>query len=58
MYGKKHTPESKAKMSKLGKDNPAYGKKYPQEKVGCPYCDVIGGKGQMKRYHGDNCRHK
>jgi hypothetical protein len=56
MYGKKHTPESKAKMGRLGKNNPAYGKKYTQEKVGCPYCDVIGGKGQMKRYHGDKCK--
>jgi|LakMenEpi03Aug12_release.lakeMendotaPanAssembly.Ray.scaffolds.fasta_scaffold186816_3 hypothetical protein len=30
----------------------------PQVKVCCPHCDIIGGIGNMKRYHFDNCKHK
>ena len=58
MHGRKHKQDSKLKMSKIGKDNPAYGKKYPQEKVTCQYCGTIGGKGLMKRYHGENCKNR
>lgn len=58
MFGKKHSEESKKKMAKFGKDNPSYGKKYPQEKVACQYCSTVGGKGLMKRYHGENCKYK
>jgi hypothetical protein len=27
----------------------------PQEVVKCPHCRIEGGKGQLTRYHGDNC---
>jgi len=30
----------------------------PQKKVECPYCKLIGGFTNMKRYHFDNCKNK
>jgi HNH endonuclease len=27
-------------------------------KVTCPYCNKVGGRNQMKRYHFDNCKNK
>ena len=29
-----------------------------QEKITCPFCSIIGGKANMKRYHFDNCKRK
>jgi hypothetical protein len=29
-----------------------------KKKIICPYCNKIGGAGNMKRYHFDNCKHK
>jgi len=70
MFGKKHSDESKQKMSNIKK-----GKKYsgetnkkkgrsgkengnfgPQEKIECPHCLKIGGKAIMKRWHFDKCK--
>lgn len=42
--------------SKLGKTSPIKGHTY--ERLQCPHCGVIGGKGSMKRWHFDNCKHK
>jgi hypothetical protein len=30
----------------------------PQDKICCPHCNKVGGTGNMKRYHFDNCKHK
>jgi hypothetical protein len=56
MYGKIHSEESKLKMKRMGKNNPAFGKKYPQEKKKCEHCGLIVGKGPFKRWHGDKCK--
>jgi hypothetical protein len=32
--------------------------KGPQSKLICPHCNKSGGKGIMKRWHFDNCKHK
>ena len=34
------------------------GKKFKQNKIECPYCMILGGITNMKRYHFDNCKHK
>lgn len=34
------------------------GRKFTQENVICPYCEMKGGKGSMKRWHFDNCKFK
>jgi group I intron endonuclease len=51
-----HTEESRQKISKrmLGKKNA----KGPQKRVTCPLCVKEGGKGNMKRWHFDKCKHK
>ena len=41
-----------------GSGNPAFGMKYPQKKITCPVCGKVGGQGNMKRYHFDNCKEK
>ena len=30
----------------------------PKEKIKCPYCNKVGGKPAMKRFHFDNCKEK
>ncbi len=61
MYGRHHTEETKKLMSKskkgkgTGINNPNYGK---QETKECPYCGLVGGKANMKRYHFDNCKNR
>jgi len=60
---KPRTEEIKAKISasKLGK---AFSEEHkaklrkPKPTSQCPYCQKIGGKGNMTRYHFDNCKHK
>lgn len=64
------TEETKRKISeaKLGKPNPNKGKplsedaknnmRKPKEKHICPYCNIVGGGGNMKRYHFDNCKQR
>ena len=39
-----------------GKGNPMYGIK--QEQVTCPYCNKVGGKPTMTRWHFENCKYK
>jgi hypothetical protein len=58
MYGKKHSEDSKHKMSiaKKGKSSPLKNKK--QEIVICPYCDKSGGKSNMMRWHFEKCKFK
>jgi hypothetical protein len=43
-------------ISKMGKPSPIAGHMY--EKLTCPHCGTSGGKGAMKRWHFDNCKHK
>ena len=45
--GVKVSEETRKKMRKP---------KGPQNKVGCPHCDMMGGISLMKRYHFDNCK--
>lgn len=40
----------------VGKNNPVYGRTFNQKKVKCPICGKIGGIGNMKRYHFNNCK--
>ena len=47
--GKKHSPETKLKMS-----NSRKGISHP--KVTCPHCNKSGGGNSMKRWHFKNCR--
>lgn len=49
--GTKHTEETKLKIkfSKINK---------PRPKLICPYCNFIGGTGNMQRWHFENCKHK
>ena len=48
-YGKKHTPETVAKLSNIHKN---------RKKVQCPHCQKIGDISNMTRWHLDNCKHK
>ena len=61
--GWKHTKKSREKMlknqpNKYGPNNPNFGNHPIQQKIKCPHCDKIGGQGNMKRYHFDNCKNK
>ena len=62
-YGKKHSTETKLKMSanNAGKNNPNYGAK-PFENIvpiKCPHCEMASkNRGNMNRYHFDNCKFK
>jgi len=60
-------PEHKTKMSEIHKmcwANPIQRQarcaamKGPRERVLCPHCDKVGGKGNMHRYHFDNCKQR
>lgn len=70
-YGKKHTSEFKEKMRQLKtgvrlseshKENLKLAMlnrlpyDYKDKQQTCPYCGLIGGGGNMKRYHFDNCK--
>lgn len=48
--GKTHSEETKKLMSEKIKQG--------QKKVQCPHCNKIGEKGNMNRWHFDNCRNK
>ena len=58
--GKKHTTETKRKMSINRKGHPAWnkGKTWVQGEIQCPHCNSIGGISGMKRWHFDNCKSK
>ena len=50
--------ESYAKEMRLKRSQEQLGrKKGKQQIVKCNYCDVIGGTGIMKRWHGKKCKH-
>jgi len=49
--GKKHSKETLRRMS-------AWQKGIQKERVRCPFCKVIGGGTNMKRYHFNNCKLK
>lgn len=66
-YGKKHSIEARTKISKSNskphteerKKNISLskiGKKITFEKVECPYCNKIGSKNLMMRYHFNKCK--
>jgi hypothetical protein len=46
MLGKKHSTNTLEKFKK------------PKNKITCPYCNKIGGQGNMVRYHLENCKNK
>ena len=49
MFGKKQSDETKRKISEKNKNQP---------KIKYPYCEKEGTKGNMKRWHFDNCKLK
>jgi hypothetical protein len=53
--GKKLGPHSKETKRKISEARKGVSNK--QSKVTCPHCNKIGGKGNMKRFHFDNCKH-
>ena len=70
-FGKKHSPESKAKMGKrfVGKDNGFYGKQHSQEqrqkkreeklnatRQQCPHCSKLVDPMNYARWHGNKCK--
>lgn len=54
MKGRSRSPHSEETKRKMGEARK--GKRFPQFKITCPYCKTIGGTGNMKRYHFDNCK--
>ncbi len=42
----------------VGDKNPIYGRTFTQKKIKCPFCEKVGGEGNMKRYHFNNCKEK
>lgn len=69
-YGKEHTLEFKQGLSEKwsGKNNPFYGSsrkgslnpfydKHPQ-KFKCPHCSKEASKGNLTKWHNDNCKQK
>lgn len=56
MKGRVLSQEHKDKLKKPKTNTLNY--KYPKEKVKCPYCEKVGGKGSMHRWHFDNCKVK
>ena len=40
------------------RDRRALAMKGKREIIKCPHCNILGGGGNMKRYHFDNCKHK
>lgn len=69
-YGRQHTQEFKDQLSEKwsGKNNPFYGSsrkgelnpfygKHPQ-KYKCPHCSKEASKGNLTKWHNDNCKQK
>lgn len=50
-YGKTHTEETKQKIAAAGRMS----KGVPKQKSTCTKCGKVGGIGQIKRYHNENC---
>jgi hypothetical protein len=56
--GWKHSESTIEKMSKSHKGLNTWSKgvqRGPQEQLKCPYCEKVGGRSGMKRFHFDNC---
>ena len=56
-----HTQETKNKMSRTRKGRPLsllnkIGLSHPKQKGECPYCNKVGGKPAMIRWHFNNCK--
>lgn len=59
LTGQVFTEERKQKISLAMKGKAPYNKGKPAEKFVCKYCDKeVGGAGNFKRWHGDNCKDK
>jgi len=72
MYGKKHTKESRLKMSestkgqicseetrrKMSKTRKGKALSVNKMKSECEWCGKIASLGNIKRWHGDNCKHR
>jgi hypothetical protein len=60
MFGKTHSSATRKKISEAhsGKKPWNKGLSIQQEKITCPHCGKEGGKGNMKRYHFENCKDK
>lgn len=56
--GKNKSDETKLKISESKKGVPSKNKGIPLKKIKCPYCDKMGAKGQMNRWHFENCKNK
>jgi hypothetical protein len=57
--GKTRSVESCAKQSIRNRGNTyTKGKTWKVQDVTCPYCLLIGGSNNMKRWHFNNCKHK
>jgi hypothetical protein len=54
-YGTHHGKYCKHNPNAIKRKTKAKAKSGPQEVVKCPHCYIEGGKGQLTRYHGDNC---
>lgn len=54
--GKKRTAEMNKAQSLRQKGKAPVYSETRYEKVKCPYCNKVGGKGNMTRYHFDNCK--
>ena len=72
-WGYKHSAETRKRMSEAKKDYVPWnvGKPHSEStrknisqalknkpKISCPHCGKVGGEGNMKRYHYDNCKQK
>jgi len=53
MYKKTHSITVK---KQIGESVSKALKGVPKKKATCPHCDKVGGAGNMKRYHFDNCK--
>ena len=55
LTGLKRSEESRDRMRKPKSEQHKINMRKPKEKVRCPHCGKIGGKGNMVRYHFANC---
>jgi len=53
--GKSNGPHSEETKKKIGDSNRGK-RKTPQHKITCPHCGIVGGTGNMKRFHFANCK--
>ena len=58
MWGKEHSKETKQKISRKAKGRKSPKKGIPEQKHQCPHCGKYANGGNIKRWHGDNCKKK